>query len=82
MRMRHIDVRALPGCAVFSPHYLINGTIFEKRKFIGYKMCALIFSTTRLKHFPFQEELSEILSKMYVGLRVKYRLLLSYFNET
>ena len=33
-----------------------------------------------LKHFPFEEELSET-SLMYVGLHVKYQLLLSNFNE-
>jgi hypothetical protein len=38
-----------------------------------YKFC--------LKHFSF-EELSETLSKMYIGLRVKYRFFLSDFNET
>jgi hypothetical protein len=39
-----------------------------------YKFC--------LKHFSFYEELSEILTKMYIGLHVKYRLLLPDFNET
>jgi hypothetical protein len=28
------------------PHYLINGTIFEKKKVFEYKMCVLVFSTT------------------------------------
>ena len=28
------------------PHYLINGTIFEKKKVTEHKMCVLIFSTT------------------------------------
>ena len=27
MRMRHIDICGLPDSTVFSPHYLINGTI-------------------------------------------------------
>jgi hypothetical protein len=27
------------------PHYLINGTIFRKKKFIEHKMCVLNFST-------------------------------------
>ena len=34
-----------------------------------------------LKHFSFYVELSEIWSKMYIGLHVKYRLLLSDCNE-
>jgi hypothetical protein len=33
------------------------------------------------KYFSFQEEMSEILLKMYIGLHVKYRLLLADFNE-
>ena len=35
-----------------------------------------------LKHFLLQEELSEIWSKMYVGLHVKCQLFLSDSNET
>ena len=34
-----------------------------------------------LKHFSQCEELSEILSKMYIGLHVKYVSFLSDFNE-
>jgi hypothetical protein len=30
VNMRHIVIRALPRPTVFSPHYLINGTIFER----------------------------------------------------
>ena len=32
------------------PHYLINGTIFEKKTFIEHKMYVLIFSTTFVWH--------------------------------
>jgi len=35
-----------------------------------------------LEHFSFEEELSEIWSKMYIGLHVKYPLFLTDFNET
>jgi len=35
-----------------------------------------------LKHFPFQEELGEIWSKMHIGLHVEYPLFLSDFNGT
>jgi len=35
-----------------------------------------------LKSLLFQEELSEMWSKMCIGLHVKYRLLLLDFNET
>ena len=43
-------------------------------------MCILIISTT-LKYFSFWEEFSEIWSEMYIGLHMKYPLLLSDFNE-
>jgi len=39
-----------------------------------YKFC--------LKHFSFKEEMSEICSKMCIGLHVKYPLFLSDFNKT
>jgi hypothetical protein len=35
-----------------------------------------------LKHFLFWEELSEVWSKMCIGVYVKYPLVLSGFNET
>ena len=77
----------LSGSTRFFPHYLTNGTIFEGGKkipeLIESKMCVLIFSTTFcLNDFSLQGELSEILLKMYIGLHVKYSLLLSDFNET
>jgi len=39
-----------------------------------YKFC--------LKHLSFEEEMSEILLKMYIVFHVKYPLYLSNFNET
>ena len=46
-------------------------------------MCVLIFSTTFVwKHFSFREELSEIWSKICIGLHVKYRLIFPDFKET
>jgi len=30
-RMRHIFICGPPGFTIFFPHYLIDGTIFEKR---------------------------------------------------
>ena len=35
----------------------------------------------RRKHFSLYEEMSEIWSKMYIGLHVKYPLFLSHFNN-
>ena len=46
MRMRRIVICGLPRSTKFSPHYLSNGTIFEKKKNTEHKMCVLIFSTT------------------------------------
>ena len=48
MRMRHIVIDGLPALLTYIlPHYLINGTIFEKKKkkVTEYKMCVPIFST-------------------------------------
>ena len=59
-------------------HYLINGRIFEKKKKYERKMC-VSFSILRLS------ETFLVLIRtegMYIGLRVKYPLFLSYFNET
>lgn len=39
-----------------------------------YKLC--------LTHFSFQQEVGNIWSYMYTGLRVKYPLLTSDFNDT
>jgi len=46
-RMRHIIVStvACSDLQHFFLHYLINGTIFEKKN-IEHKMCVLIFSTS------------------------------------
>ena len=35
-----------------------------------------------LEHFSFYKEIGEIISKMYIGLHVKYLSLLSDFKET
>jgi len=62
---------ASPGVQYFA-HYLINGTIFEK----------VTEHTFCLKRFLTSEEMSEIVSKTYIGLHIKYQLFLSDFNET
>ena len=48
----------------------MNGTIFEKNV-IEHKMCGLIFPTSSFWNTSFLEELSEILSEMYIGLHVR-----------
>jgi len=62
------------------PHYAINGTIFEKRV-TERKMCFDYLYNIRMKHFLFWNELSEKRWKMYIGLYVKYPLLVSDFKE-
>jgi hypothetical protein len=42
--------------------YLINCTIFAKRKVSEHKMCLDFLHNVYLKHFSFREESSEILS--------------------
>jgi hypothetical protein len=44
-------------------------------------MCVFISSTIFLENFLFQEELSEILLKIFIGLHLKYLLFLSDSNE-
>jgi hypothetical protein len=45
-------------------------------------MCSDVLYNFCLKHFSLQEELSKILSRMYIRIHVKHPLLLSHFNET
>jgi hypothetical protein len=56
--------------------YLINGTIFGK-KVIEHKMCFDFLYNFCLKHFSLYKEFSEIFSKTYTGLPVKYPLFLA-----
>jgi len=63
---------------LFSPR-LINDTIFEKH-LLSIKLCFEFLFNFCLKNILFVEELSEIRSKIRIGLRVKYPLFLSDFN--
>ena len=42
MRMRHIVPWSVRACNIF-PHYLTNGTVFEKKTVIEQIICVLIF---------------------------------------
>jgi len=44
MRMRHVAICGLPPLYNIFPHYLINGTIFGKKKIVEHKMCVWILS--------------------------------------
>ena len=45
MRMRNIVICGLPPLCIILPHYLVNGTIFEKKKILNTN-CVLISSAT------------------------------------
>jgi hypothetical protein len=78
-----------PFCHLFSlrlycilPHYLINGTVYRKKKLLSTK-CVFWFSLQILSDtFLILKKWSEIWSKIYVGPRVQHPLFLSNFNET
>ena len=62
------------------PHYLIKRTIFGRR-LLNVKYVS-IFSTKVSVKFLILRRNREIWSKLCVGVHVKYRLCLSYFNQT
>ena len=45
LALYYIIIRGLLHSTISFPHYLINGTIFERKKNSEHKMCVLIFST-------------------------------------
>jgi len=55
MRMRHIVICAACHYSIFR-HFLINGTILEK-KVIEAKMCVLIFSTTFVRNISHSKKI-------------------------
>jgi hypothetical protein len=60
------------------PHHLINGTICERKKSYWIQnACFDLLYKYSLKHFSFREELSELLSQMYIGLHIYYPVFLS-----
>jgi hypothetical protein len=82
MRMRHIIFCGLPRSTTFFLHYHINGKISEKKKLLKTKCVFRVSLQPLSEYFSFYEELSELGSKMYIGLHVKCPLFLSDFNET
>jgi len=56
---------------------------YNLKKVTEHEICVLVFLYNFcLKHFSFWEEMNKMWLKMYIGLRVKYPLFLSNFNET
>jgi hypothetical protein len=60
--------------------YTVNGTIFERKKVIKYKMYFDFLYKFCLKYFSLQEELSEI-PKMCVDIHIQRKLFLSNIIE-
>ena len=64
------------------PHYLIKSRLKKKKPFSEHKRCVLIFSTTFVWNiFHFKRKWTRYDNKMNIGLRVKYPLFLSNFNN-
>ena len=57
-RMHRVVIYGLYGCTIFFPHYLINGTIFEKKSYCVFACFHYKFS---LKYFSFKEEIGDAL---------------------
>jgi hypothetical protein len=62
------------------PHYLKKDKIFKIN--IESKICSNFLYNCCPKHFWFKKEFSEICSKLYIGLHIKYPIFFSDFNET
>ena len=64
------------------PHYLINSTIFEKKKLLNTK-CVFWFSVQILSDtfLILKKKMGEIWSNMCIALRSKYALFLFRFDE-
>jgi hypothetical protein len=63
IRMCRIVICSLSGSTIFFSSYLVNGTIFEEKSYWTQNVCFDFLCNFCLKHFSFQEELSELLSK-------------------
>jgi hypothetical protein len=79
------------SCTIFSsvacPAVQYFSTLSHKKHYfrkivIEHNMCFDFPCNFCVKNFLFEEGLSKIWLKMYIGLHVKYSLFFSYFNET
>ena len=83
MHMRHIDICGLPPLYAIFPHYLREGMIFgggftENTNFILFPLQLLSARFLVLRRTD--RHMSK--KKKCIGLHVKFRLVLSDFNET
>jgi hypothetical protein len=83
MRMRFITIYGPSGRTVVFTHYLINSTIFEKKKLLNTKCVFWFYLQLMSEAFLIKRRNErDVIKKMYIGLRVKYWLFLWDFNET
>jgi hypothetical protein len=78
--MRHIVIVACLALPLFSI-YLINGTTFRKKKVTEHELCVW-FSLQLLSETFLIARRNARDTVKYIGLRVKYALFLSEYNET
>ena len=76
----YIVICGLSGCTIVFPHYVINGSIFEKKIF-NHKMSVLIFVTTFSETFLILRRIQRDIIINGIGFHVKYSLFLSRFNQ-
>jgi hypothetical protein len=82
MRVRRIIFQSVSRPALQNCSTLSYKRHKFRKKVAEHKTCFDFSCYVCLKHFSFQEELSEIWSKLYIGLHVKYYVFLSHLNET
>ena len=84
MRMCCIFICGPPRSTLLFPRYLINGTIFKKNIYIYWtqNVCFdFLYSLCFSEAFLILRRNERQMIKIYIGLQVKYPLLLSDFNE-
>ena len=80
VRIDHIVICGLSGYTIFS--ILSHKQQVFRKQVIEYKMCFDFLYNFCLKHFSFQEELSEIQLKIHIDVHVNYAIFLSGVTET
>ena len=65
----------------FFPHYAINGTIFERKKFLERAMCGLVFSTNFSEAHLILRRTERYYHECTLRLHIRYPLFLTGFHE-